>query len=114
MYTSSKFILWGITTLHPTEWPVKTPTGILYTLKSKLALKSPLWVCSGSSPESLQPIYDSFEVTQNEVFMDYSLAEVDRAICKGVTSFWGMRRSSFSLDLDRVIRAKGGNSYWYT
>eukprot|EP00956_Cyclotella_meneghiniana_P032560 scaffold90134_cov51-Cyclotella_meneghiniana.AAC.3 len=119
------------TSIHPELWTCEefvrencysTPTQIANMLKSKLALQSPLWVSSGSSRESLQPIYDSFEVftnkdeiiAQNPVFMDYSVAEIDRAVCSGASTFWGMRHSTFSLVLERMIRARGGNTFFYS
>lgn len=117
------------TSIHPELWTCEefnrekcysTPTEIANLLKSKLALQSPLWVSSGSSHESLQLIYDSFEVftnkdinAQNPVFMDYSVAEIDRAVCSGASTFWGMRRSTFSMVLERMIRTRGGKTYFY-
>ena len=56
----------------------------------------------------LQPIYDSFEVYSNEdedtgAFMDYSVAEVDFAVCSGASTFFGMRGSSYLLEVARHV-----------
>ena len=66
--------------------------------------------------EVLQPIYDSFETYSNNdddtgAFMDYGVAEVDFAVCSGATTLFGMRGSSYSLSLERIIG--GGKTFWY-
>eukprot|EP00956_Cyclotella_meneghiniana_P034026 scaffold101048_cov23-Cyclotella_meneghiniana.AAC.1 len=115
------------TSIHPELWTCSeftrercymTPKQIVDVLKRNLVTDSPLWISSGSSQEALQPIHDSFEVYSNKdnndgAFIDYSLAEVDFAVCSGATTFWGMLGDSFSLSLERIIR-ESGKTFWYT
>ena len=120
----------GITTSHLIEeWtcPIntvsetcyKTPRQIADMLKSKIDSNTTIWVSSGSSRKDLQPLYELWKVVTTDdlvsehTFMDYGLAQVDKAICSGATRFWGMGGSTFTDDIARVIRSNGGNVSMY-
>ena len=88
-------------------------------LKSKIDSNTTIWVSSGSSRKDLQPLYELWKVVTTDdlvsehTFMDYGLAQVDKAICSGATRFWGMGGSTFTDDIARVIRSNGGNVSMY-
>ncbi|KAL7507709.1 hypothetical protein ACHAXN_004854 [Cyclotella atomus] len=100
-----------------------TPREISQFLQSDgLSLNSTLWISSGSSRQALSPLYQAFHVytketvenyTNNDVFMDYGLAEVDKAVCSGAAQFWGMRGSTFSIEVANTVRTNGGDARWY-
>jgi hypothetical protein len=102
-----------------------TPREISQFLRSDgLSLNSTLWISSGSSRQALSPLYQAFHVytkemiennyTNNEdVFMDYGLAEVDKMVCSGASQFWGMRGSTFSKEVENTVRRNGGDARWY-
>lgn len=117
------------TSLHPEQWtcfgkPIldedsfKTPQQIAEVLKTKLSLNSSLWISSGSGREALEPLYNSFQVFAKEentasLFMDYTLAMVDKGVCSNAKQFWGARGSTFSMDVSKVVRKNGGRAYYY-
>ena len=87
-------------------------------LKADLALNSSLWVSSGSSHNALKPLYEAFRVSTKDIandsfYMDYSLAMVDQEVCKGASRFWGMKGSTFSMNVIKSIRRKGGKCTFY-
>jgi hypothetical protein len=53
------------------------------------------------------------EDANNDVFMDYGLAQVDKAVCGGAAQFWGVQGSTFSGDVAKAVRRNGGDARWY-
>jgi hypothetical protein len=106
--------------IHPvSETCYKSPQQIADMLKSELDSNTTLWISSGSSRQALQPLYDSWNVVTKDAislddsYMDYGLAQVDKAICSGATIFWGMGGSTFTGDIAAIIQRNGGKAIMY-